>query len=61
MCHIFTFKTKNMAQIADHQHFQQFVVEVKSMIREAQYHALKAFNRELIELYWNLGQLITER
>lgn len=41
--------------------FQQFVVEVKAMIREAQYRALRAVNRELIELYWNLGKLIVER
>jgi len=41
--------------------FQQFVVEVKTMIREAQYRALRAVNRELIGLYWQLGQLIVER
>jgi predicted nuclease of restriction endonuclease-like (RecB) superfamily len=50
-----------MAQVSDQQHFKQFVVEVKTMIRAAQYRALQAVNRELIDLYWNLGRLITER
>ena len=31
------------------------------MIREAQYRALKAVNRELIELYLRLGQMIVDR
>ena len=41
--------------------FQQFVAEIKSAIREAQYRALRAVNRELIELYWRLGQVIAEK
>ncbi len=41
--------------------FQQFVFEVKAMIREAQYRALRAVKRELIDLYLNLGKLITEK
>lgn len=35
--------------------------EVKARIRSAQYTALKAVNRELIGLYWDIGKLIVER
>src|SRR5579883_3349083 len=35
--------------------------EIKERIRSAQYAALRAVNRELIELYWDIGKLIVER
>ena len=35
--------------------------EIKERIRAAQYAALRAVNRELIDLYWDIGQLIVER
>jgi predicted nuclease of restriction endonuclease-like (RecB) superfamily len=41
--------------------YQQFVAEVKKRIRQAQYQALKAVNKEQIQLYWELGRLIVER
>jgi predicted nuclease of restriction endonuclease-like (RecB) superfamily len=41
--------------------YEQFVAEVKSRIRQAQYQALKAVNKEQIGLYWELGRLIVER
>ncbi len=41
--------------------YQQFVAEVKQRIRQAQYQALKAVNKEQIQLYWELGRLIVER
>ncbi len=41
--------------------YQQFVAEVKERIRQAQYQALKAVNKEQIRLYWELGRLIVER
>lgn len=50
-----------MAQVPEQQYFKQFVVEVKTLIRAAQYRALQAVNRELIDLYLRLGQLIVER
>lgn len=34
---------------------------VKARIRAAQYEALKAVNRELITLYWDIGRIIVER
>jgi predicted nuclease of restriction endonuclease-like (RecB) superfamily len=35
--------------------------EVKARIRSAQYAALKAVNRELIGLYWDIGRMIVAR
>jgi hypothetical protein len=35
--------------------------EIKRRIRAAQYAALRTVNRELINLYWDIGQLIVER
>ena len=35
--------------------------EIKQHIRSAQYEALKAVNKELISLYWDIGKLIVER
>jgi predicted nuclease of restriction endonuclease-like (RecB) superfamily len=37
------------------------LAEVKQRIRSAQYAALKAVNKELIALYWDIGRLIIER
>lgn len=34
---------------------------VKQRVREAQYQALRQVNRQQIQLYWDLGQLIAER
>ena len=38
-----------------------FLQEIKEKIREAQYKALKAVNRELISLYWEIGKSIIEK
>ena len=35
--------------------------EIKKRIREAQYDALKAVNREQIGLYWDIGRIIVDR
>jgi predicted nuclease of restriction endonuclease-like (RecB) superfamily len=35
--------------------------DIKQRIRSAQYEALKAVNKELINLYWDIGQMIVER
>ena len=37
------------------------LAEVKERIREAQYIALKAVNKELIALYWDIGHMIVAR
>src|SRR6266404_261592 len=35
--------------------------EIKARIRSAQYEALKAVNRRLVTLYWDIGQMIAAR
>lgn len=38
-----------------------FVIEIKQKIIAAQYEALKAVNKELISLYWEIGRSIVEK
>jgi len=37
------------------------LAEVKERVRSAQYEALKAVNKELVALYWDIGKLIAEQ
>ena len=41
--------------------YQQLVADATSRVRSGQLAAFRAVNRELIELYWDLGKLILER
>ncbi|MCC6631630.1 MAG: DUF1016 family protein [Gammaproteobacteria bacterium] len=41
--------------------YSSLLVEVKARIQSAQNTALRAVNRELIGLYWDIGRLISER
>jgi predicted nuclease of restriction endonuclease-like (RecB) superfamily len=41
--------------------YGNLLVEVKQLIRSAQYAALKAVNKELIALYWDIGKMIVTR
>ncbi len=41
--------------------YQNLLGDVKQRIRSAQYDALKSVNRELIALYWEIGQMIVTR
>lgn len=41
--------------------YQRLLVEIKQRIKSAQYDALKAVNKELIALYWDIGKMIVER
>jgi predicted nuclease of restriction endonuclease-like (RecB) superfamily len=41
--------------------YRNLLLEVKQRIRSAQYAALRAVNKELITLYWDIGQLIVKR
>ncbi len=38
--------------------YKDLLMEIKQRIRSAQYEALKAVNREMINLYWDIGQMI---
>lgn len=41
--------------------YSQTLDEIKNRVRAAQYDALKAVNRELITLYWDIGGIIVAR
>ena len=41
--------------------YATLLIEVKEHVRSAQYDALKAVNKELVSLYWDIGRLIAER
>jgi predicted nuclease of restriction endonuclease-like (RecB) superfamily len=41
--------------------YKELLVEIKQRIRAAQYEALRAVNRELVILYWDLGKMIVTR
>ena len=43
------------------QQYKSFFKEIKERIRQAQYTALKQVNKELIDLYWDLGRKIVVR
>ena len=41
--------------------YSQFLVEIKERIRSAQYEAMKAVNKEMIALYWDIGKSIVDK
>jgi len=41
--------------------YKEFVDEIKEKVYKAQYQALKAVNKELINLYWEIGKSILEK
>lgn len=41
--------------------YTNLLIEVKQRIRSAQYEALKAVNKQLIALYWDIGRTIVTR
>ncbi len=41
--------------------YGELLVEIKQRIRSAQYEALRAVNKELIALYWDIGRMIVTR
>ena len=43
------------------QDYPRLLSEIKERIRSAQYEALKAVNKELVGLYWDIGRMIVER
>lgn len=45
----------------DKSEYKKFFIEIKERIYKAQYEALKSVNKELINLYWDIGKLIVER
>lgn len=41
--------------------YKNFFKEIKERIYKAQYDALKSVNKELINLYWDIGKLIVAK
>ncbi len=41
--------------------YSELLANIKERIRSAQYEALRAVNKELITLYWDIGKIIVER
>jgi len=41
--------------------YKNFVEEIKEKVYQAQYEALKSVNKELIKLYWEIGESIIEK
>ena len=41
--------------------YGRLLAEVKERVRSAQYEALRAVNKELVTLYWDIGRMIAER
>ena len=50
-----------MTNIISSNDYKELLVEIKQRVRSAQYEALKAVNKELISLYWDIGRIIVER
>lgn len=50
-----------MGKVLTKSAYSKFLGEIKNRIRSAQYEALKAVNKELITLYWDIGEMIVER
>jgi len=51
----------SIKQIQTSKEFTTFVKNIKAKILSSQYEALKKVNKELIELYWNIGQDILKK
>ena len=41
--------------------YPEFLAQLKASIRQRQYQALRAVNRELVSLYWEIGQAIHQK
>lgn len=49
-----------MAKRHSKSEYNTFFIEIKNRIRKAQYEALRKVNKELINLYWDIGKKIIE-
>jgi predicted nuclease of restriction endonuclease-like (RecB) superfamily len=41
--------------------YGKLYAEIKERVRAAQYDALRAVNKELVAMYWDIGRLISQR
>lgn len=42
-------------------HYNEFLIDIKERIRHSQLHAFKAVNHALIDLYWSIGEALSEK
>ncbi len=54
-------KNKMLKIISNDKNYADFLLNIKNRIKEAQYSALRSVNKELINLYWDLGKRIVEQ
>jgi len=47
-----------MVKIIKNSEYRTFVADIKKRILKSQYEALKAVNKQLISLYWDIGRMI---
>jgi len=52
---------QQLQEVDSAQNYPALLAEVKARIQSAQYTALRAVNKELVGLYWDIGRLIVER
>ena len=50
-----------MTAISNNKEYQDLLRQIKQRVNKAQYEALKAVNKELISLYWDIGRMIVEQ
>jgi len=50
-----------MSKIIKSKDYRVFLEDIKQRIRKSQYEALKAVNKELILLYWDIGRKIVSK
>jgi predicted nuclease of restriction endonuclease-like (RecB) superfamily len=50
-----------MTKQLDKTEYKKFFIEIKERIHKAQYDALRSVNKELIQLYWDIGKKIVEK
>ena len=55
------YNEKDEMNIQNSREFTDFVKDIKNRILSSQYEALKKVNRELIDLYWNIGKDIVAK
>ena len=49
------------SQLALPKNYTQVLESIKKQVHEARYKSFRAVNKELIELYWNIGKTVSIR
>jgi len=53
--------SRQNTDVAERGDYPRLLSEIKERIRSAQYEALRAVNKELVGLYWDIGRMIVQR